>query len=100
MTETPDAARPAPETAAEASAIARVAADRRARLAVGALLLGAVGIAFSPIFVRISEIGPTATAFWRVALALPVLALWMRLGTGGPAAATAPRRPQGLRDHG
>lgn len=27
----------------------------------------------SPIFVRVSETGPTATAFWRVALALPVL---------------------------
>lgn len=104
MTETPDAARLASESAsgaaAETSALARVAADRRARLAVGALLLGAVGIAFSPIFVRISEIGPTATAFWRVALALPVLALWMRLGAGGPAPATAPRRPTGLRDHG
>ncbi len=27
----------------------------------------------SPIFVRVSETGPTATAFWRVALAVPVL---------------------------
>jgi len=30
-------------------------------------------IALSPIFVRLSEAGPTATAFWRVALAVPVL---------------------------
>lgn len=43
------------------------------RPALPALLLGAVFIALSPIFVRLSEAGPTATAFWRVALALPVL---------------------------
>lgn len=38
-----------------------------------ALLVGASFIALSPIFVRLSEAGPTATAFWRVALAVPVL---------------------------
>lgn len=37
------------------------------------LLAGATCIALSPIFVRVSEAGPTATAFWRVALAVPVL---------------------------
>ena len=42
--------------------------------ALAALLLGATCIALSPIFVRVSEAGPTATAFWRVALAVP--ALW------------------------
>lgn len=41
--------------------------------AFAALLAGATFIALSPIFVRISEVGPTATAFWRVALALPLL---------------------------
>jgi len=41
--------------------------------ALTALLLGAACIALSPIFVRLSEAGPTATAFWRVALAVPVL---------------------------
>jgi drug/metabolite transporter (DMT)-like permease len=41
--------------------------------ALGALLLGATCIALSPIFVRLSEAGPTATAFWRVALAVPPL---------------------------
>ena len=43
--------------------------------ALGALLVGAACIALSPIFVRLSEAGPTATAFWRVALAVP--ALWL-----------------------
>ena len=42
--------------------------------ALVALLVGATCIAVSPIFVRLSEAGPTATAFWRVALAVP--ALW------------------------
>jgi len=41
--------------------------------ALGALLAGAACIALSPIFVRLSEAGPTATAFWRVALAVPML---------------------------
>jgi drug/metabolite transporter (DMT)-like permease len=48
--------------------------------ALGALLAGATFIALSPIFVRVSEAGPTATAFWRVALAVPALWLvyWMK----------------------
>ena len=46
------------------------------RPALGALLVGATCIALSPIFVRLSEAGPTATAFWRVALAVPVLWLF------------------------
>jgi drug/metabolite transporter (DMT)-like permease len=41
--------------------------------ALAALLAGATCIALSPIFVRLSEAGPTATAFWRVAIAVPVL---------------------------
>jgi drug/metabolite transporter (DMT)-like permease len=43
------------------------------RPALPALLLGATFIALSPIFVRLSDVGPTASAFWRVALAAPVL---------------------------
>lgn len=48
-------------------------------LAFLALLLGAGAIAFSPIFVRLSELGPFATAFYRVALALPAFWFWMAL---------------------
>jgi len=51
--------------------------ERRERLAFCALLAGAVGIAFAPIFVRLSEVGPSATAFYRLALALPILWVWM-----------------------
>lgn len=49
--------------------------------ALGALLFGAACIALSPIFVRLSEAGPTATAFWRVALAVPVLWLFFLVRT-------------------
>ena len=44
-----------------------------------ALTCGALAIGSSGIFVRLSETGPTATAFWRGAFALPVLALWASL---------------------
>jgi len=48
------------------------------RLALPALILGGLAIGSSPIFVRLSEVGPVATAVWRVALALPILLLWYR----------------------
>lgn len=58
----------------------RDAMSRRTPLAELPALLaltgGALAIGSSGIFVRLSETGPTATAFWRGALALPVLALW------------------------
>jgi len=50
--------------------------DRRRAVAVGALLAGALAIATSALFVKVSEAGPVATAFWRVALALPFLWAW------------------------
>ena len=75
----------------------RAAAARAAeRLALTCLLAGAAAIAFSPIFVRLSELGPSATAFWRVAVAVPALGLWLAVENRrlGPAA----RRPRSLRD--
>ncbi len=47
--------------------------DRRDKGSFLALLGGAVAIGFAPIFVRQSEVGPVATAVWRVVLAVPVL---------------------------
>jgi drug/metabolite transporter (DMT)-like permease len=44
-----------------------------------ALLGGAMAMGISPIFVRLSDVGPFASAFYRVFLALPVLYAWMRL---------------------
>jgi drug/metabolite transporter (DMT)-like permease len=58
-------------------------------LALCALIIGALGIASSGIFVRLSETGPTATAFWRGAFALPWLGLWAFLETPGRGAERA-----------
>lgn len=58
--------------------------------AVGVLCLGAACIAFAPIFVRLSELAPIATAAWRVGLAIPVLLLLT--GTGTAASRQAPDR--------
>jgi drug/metabolite transporter (DMT)-like permease len=71
------------------------ARSSHSRLALLALLAGAVAIGGSPIFVRLSEVGPVATAFWRVALAfLPFLAAFRF--SPQPA---ADARPSGLRDY-
>ncbi len=40
------------------------------------MLLGAAAIGTSALFVKVSETGPIATAFWRVFLALPFLWTW------------------------
>jgi len=56
--------------------------------AVAALLAGAAMIALSPLFVRVSEAGPVATAFWRIALALPLLWTWSLLANRGHHAAS------------
>jgi drug/metabolite transporter (DMT)-like permease len=53
-------------------------ASAAARLAFPLLLLGGTAIAASPIFVRLADVGPTASAFWRVFLALPALWVWAR----------------------
>lgn len=45
---------------------------KAAPLALAALLTGAAAIGLAPIFVRISDVGPVATGFWRVFLAMPV----------------------------
>ncbi len=55
--------------------------DSKRGIAVAALLAGAVAIAVSPLFVKVSEAGPVATGFWRVALALPLLWAWSLIGS-------------------
>ena len=41
-----------------------------------ALVMGAIGMGISPIFVRLTDVGPFASAFWRLAYALPILIAW------------------------
>ncbi len=49
---------------------------RERALAFAALLAGGAAIAFSPIFVRLADVGPMQSAFWRVGLAVPFLGAW------------------------
>src|SRR6187402_1568799 len=70
-------------------------ANRHARLAFLALIGGATGIGFAPIFVRLSETGPTATAFYRLLFALPLLWLWAAMDRPKT---TQFRQPAGWRD--
>ncbi len=41
------------------------------------LLAGAMAIGFAPVLVRLSELGPIATAFYRLFFAMPVLWFWL-----------------------
>jgi drug/metabolite transporter (DMT)-like permease len=52
-----------------------------------ALICGAFALGLSPIFVRFAiagGAGPYTSAFWRVALALPILWIWMQLEERNP----------------
>src|SRR3954462_11938443 len=44
--------------------------------AFAALLLGGIAIGFAGIFMRLSDVSPLASAFWRMALAAPFLWGW------------------------
>jgi drug/metabolite transporter (DMT)-like permease len=64
--------------------------QRTAARAFALLVLGAVCIGFAPLLVRVADVGPVASAFWRMALATPVLWLVVRwLERGDTAAALA-----------
>jgi drug/metabolite transporter (DMT)-like permease len=60
-------------------------------LAVLALLAGACCIALAPIMVKVSELGPQASAAWRLLLALPLLAVWASVEQRQPAPSEAKR---------
>jgi drug/metabolite transporter (DMT)-like permease len=50
------------------------------RYGLAALLLGSTLLALGAMFVRMADTGPTASAFWRMALAFPLLVVMARLG--------------------
>lgn len=64
------------------------------RTAFICLIAGGCAIAFAPIFVRLADTGPVASAFWRCALAVPVL--WLMLLKGESSAERVPIRPAHL----
>jgi drug/metabolite transporter (DMT)-like permease len=67
-----------------------------ARFALPAIFFGAVVIGFAPILVRLSEVGPTATAFHRFLLAVPVY--WAVAAALPAEPPETKRRPQTVRD--
>ncbi len=63
--------------------------------ALALLIFGACMIGFGPVLVRwagAARVGPAAAAFWRVSLALPVLALMARRGGAAGGGARGPSR--------
>ncbi|WP_429912060.1 DMT family transporter [Glycocaulis sp.] len=74
-----------PDPASPPVAPAATAESSRAAILAGtlAVLAGACVIGFAAILVKASDLGPQATAFWRLTLALPALALWLALHRHG-----------------
>ncbi|HEY0411783.1 MAG TPA: DMT family transporter [Allosphingosinicella sp.] len=59
------------------------------RYAFAALILANLMLAFGPWMVRLADVGPVASGFWRMGLAAPFLLLVARRGVIGPAAPSA-----------
>ncbi len=62
------------------------------RWAFAAMITGSACLAFGPLLVRLADVGPMASAFWRLALAVPFLLIMARI-VGGPAALRLPPSP-------
>ena len=67
-------ASPKPETPVVATVSGRPAGFA---LGLVAMIAAALAMSISPSLVRLADVGPYASAFWRVFLALPVLWFWM-----------------------
>jgi drug/metabolite transporter (DMT)-like permease len=70
---------------------AALATPRAVRVALLLLLLSTLSVGISGTFVRLSETGPTATAFWRMALAIPPM--WALMAFEARRALGPPARP-------
>ena len=66
----------------------RKATPAASALPFAALIAANVMLAFGPWFVRMTEVGPVAAGFWRIALAAPVL-MALAAATGGRPVASA-----------
>jgi drug/metabolite transporter (DMT)-like permease len=66
-------------------------------IAIAAVVLANVALAFGPWFVRLADVGPVSSAFWRITLAAPVLMAaalstgWRPWATGGIETGGTPR---------
>jgi drug/metabolite transporter (DMT)-like permease len=65
------------------------ATPARGRYAFPALILGSLMLAFGPWMVRLADVGPVASAFWRLAIVAPLLLLigWRNSRGAAPPAA-------------
>jgi drug/metabolite transporter (DMT)-like permease len=78
-----------PQRAANAGGVTSGDSDARARdarssrWAFAALIGGNVALSLGPMLVRLADTGPVASAFWRMAIALPLILLLARRETGG-----------------
>ena len=59
------------------------------------LLLGAAFLASGGIFVKLSELGPVATAFYRIALAMPLALAWGQIAASPRKRKSAAEPPRG-----
>ncbi len=66
------------------SADTRKATPASSPAAFAALIVANVALAFGPWFVRMADVGPVAAGFWRVALAVPLLAAMAWAGGARP----------------
>ena len=66
-------------------------------IAFAALMIGAIGFALTPNIVRLSDVGPIATGFWRAVFAFPLMLALSRIEKGRDPVPPAPLRP---RDYG
>jgi drug/metabolite transporter (DMT)-like permease len=53
----------------------------KGRYAFVALIVSNIFLALGPWMVRLADVGPVAAGFWRLALAIPLLLLFVRLGS-------------------
>ncbi|WP_439546682.1 DMT family transporter [Sandarakinorhabdus sp.] len=67
----------------------QLAPDTEGRWAFPAMITGSACLAFGPLLVRLADVGPMASAFWRMALAAPLLLLLARV-VGGQASTRLP----------
>jgi len=58
------------------------------------LIVGSTAIGNSSVLVRLAETDPAATAFWRMAFALPVLAAWAMIERRGERGESSPADPR------
>ena len=51
--------------------------SRSDRAAYGGLIFATLLFSFTAVFIRLSEVGPAATGFWRFLITIPFMLLWI-----------------------